>query len=136
DFSEKSILENLPYVLPPKMAAVRVFENVAKSPTAMESLARLKSDGYLLAVHGFSDPNATRLYELADIISMNVEDDDPASAATRVNATGRRGGSLLAMRIPNESQFKACLELGFALFHGAFFKSPDHVSVRKLTSNE
>src|SRR5262249_14565972 len=92
DFSETSILEDLPYVRPPERAVVRVVESGGRSPSAMESLARLRSDGYLLAVHGFSDADAARLYELADIISMDVEDGEPAAGASRVNATGRGGG--------------------------------------------
>jgi EAL and modified HD-GYP domain-containing signal transduction protein len=43
---------------------------------------------------------------------------------------------LLAIRVQNEAQFKTCQEMGFSLFHGPFFKSPDKITIRKLSSNE
>src|SRR5687767_14102673 len=54
DFTEKSILENLPHALPPTLAAVKVEERVSQTPSVMESLGNLKSDGYLIAVEQFS----------------------------------------------------------------------------------
>src|SRR2546425_3344088 len=76
DFTEKSILENLPYVLPPNLATIRVLEHVGDSRTVLESLDRLKSDGYLLAVEGFSgNPACAPLYQLADIISTSFHPD-------------------------------------------------------------
>jgi c-di-GMP phosphodiesterase len=136
DFTEKTILENLPYVLPPKHAAIRLFDDAGSSPTILESLARLKSDGYRVVVHGVStNSGAASLYQLADIISMDV---DPlaGNSADRVAAARQYNTLLMAMKVQNNAQFKNCLNLEFALFHGPFFKSPDQVTVRKLSSNE
>src|SRR5580692_5799411 len=54
DFTEKNILENVPYALPPLLAAVKVSELVCREPLVMEGLRVLKTDGYLIAVEEFS----------------------------------------------------------------------------------
>ena len=137
DFTEKSILDNLPYVLPPKLAAIRVSENTGENPEFLKSLTRLKSDGYRVAVHGFTgSTSSAALYQLADIISVDMDPEhrDPASA--RAEAARKYNALLLATGVQNEMHFKSCKELQFALYHGAFFKSPDQVTARKLSSNE
>src|SRR5262249_36526057 len=62
-------------------------------------------------------------------------DDRDADAARRETAR-QYGAALLALRVQNEAHFKTCRDLEFALFHGAFFKSPDQITARKLSSNE
>ena len=137
DFTEKSILENLPYALPPVLAAVKVSEHVGQGASVMELLRRLKSDGYLIIVDGFSaDPACAPLYPLADILSMDVRHKGKEALAASLEPARQHTASLLAMRVQDQAQFKICQELGFSLFHGPFFKSPDHITVRKLSSNE
>ena len=102
-----------------------------------ESLGRLKSDGYLIAVDGFSgDPACIPLYELADILTIEVLQNRKESLAASLASTRPYPASRLAMHVPDQSQFKLCQELGFSLFQGPFFKSPDQITLRKLSSNE
>jgi EAL and modified HD-GYP domain-containing signal transduction protein len=42
----------------------------------------------------------------------------------------------LAFLVQSQMQFKLCQESGFRLFHGPFFKSPDQITIRQLSSNE
>lgn len=137
DFSEKGILENLPYVLPPAVAALRVPERVAEEPSLMELLESLKSDGYVVLVEASSgNARFAPLYRFADIIGIDCG--GPAKEELRANAASLRqyGASLLATRVQGAEMFKACQEAGFSLFHGPFFKAPDRITARKLSSNE
>ena len=138
DFTEKSILENLPHALPPTLAAVKVEERVSQTPSVMESLVHLKSDGYLIAVEAFSgNPACAPLYSLADILSLEAGAGGKEElAAAIVPARQYPAAALMAKRVQDQAQFKICQELGFAFFHGAFFKSPDQMTVRKLSSNQ
>jgi EAL and modified HD-GYP domain-containing signal transduction protein len=138
DFSEKNILENVPYVLPPKRAIIRFSEVAAGvTPEVLDSLARLKTEGYSLAVAGFSgNPAHASLYLLAEIIAIAVDTDRPDSIAATIEAARSYRVPLLAMRVQDAAQFKAFGALGFSLFQGAFYKSPEQIRVRKLTSNE
>jgi c-di-GMP phosphodiesterase len=137
DFTEKSILDDLPYVLPPKLATVRVFEDVGATEALLDSLARLKADGYLVAVEGFAGAmDREALYQLADIISMEVDFSHRDNVSAQLDAARQSTALLLAMRVQDDTQFRNCRELGFSLFHGPFFKSPQQITVRKLSSNE
>jgi len=54
DFTEKNISEQLPYALPPVLTVIKVDEQSCQRQSNMEALNRLKADGYLIAVAGFT----------------------------------------------------------------------------------
>ena len=137
DFNEKSLLDNFPYALPPALAAVKVTEALSLTPAMMEVLETLKSDGYLIAIEGFSaEPGLAPLYQLADILGADVQGKGKDALASTVSGAAPTGASLMAMRVQDQEHFNLCREAGFSLFHGPFFKSPDRIRIRKLTSNE
>jgi EAL and modified HD-GYP domain-containing signal transduction protein len=137
DFTEKSILENLPYALPPALAVVKVPERVLQTPSIVDLLSGLKADGYLIAVDGFSgNPDCGSLYGLADIVSIDVAYKGKDAIEALLVSARQYKASLLAARVQDQAQVRVCQELGFTLFHGPFFKSPDRINVRKLSSNE
>jgi EAL and modified HD-GYP domain-containing signal transduction protein len=137
NFSEKNILDNLPYALPAALTVVQVTEKTFQQPSVPESLNRLKSDGYLIAVDEFSGgADFEPLYRTADVIGMNVFEKSKEALAAAIAAARLFQTSLLAMQVQNPEQMDGCRELGFNLFHGPFFKLPDTITVRPLTSNE
>jgi EAL and modified HD-GYP domain-containing signal transduction protein len=103
----------------------------------MEGLRVLKTDGYLIAVEEFSgNPDFTPLYQLANILGVDVHALGTEELAARMGPAAQHNATLLALRVQNQTQFKLCQESGFSLFHGPFFKSPDQITIRKLSSNE
>ncbi|WP_319407863.1 HDOD domain-containing protein [uncultured Desulfosarcina sp.] len=136
NFDEMSILDDMPYALPPVNAAVQVDERVFLRPDIPQMLERLKSDGYLIAVRGFSgEPQFDRLYELADIIAVPVIGRQKAEVATLLSTIHDVDARLLARRVDDAAGFAMCREAGVTLFEGAFFKQPDTITVHKMTSN-
>jgi EAL and modified HD-GYP domain-containing signal transduction protein len=136
-FSEKSILKQLPYALPPELTVVQVTPELFEKPAMPEALAQLKSDGYSLSVLGFSHAEGLKaLYAMADVIGLDVQGlTRPVLTDVAGRAQEYQAG-LLAMQVQDGAQFVMCRDLGFSLFHGAFFKRPDTIQVRQLTSNE
>ncbi|MFO7713749.1 EAL and HDOD domain-containing protein [Desulfosarcina sp.] len=136
NFDEMGILDDMPYALPPTLAAVQVDEQLFLRPAIPEMLARLKSDGYLIAVRGFSgDRQLDSLYELADIIAVPIigrQKDEVSTLLATIHAVDAR---LLARRVDNAAGFAMCREVGVTLFEGAFFKQPDTITVHKMNSN-
>lgn len=136
-FNEKSILDNLPYALPPVLAAVKVTEEVFSRPSVAESLNRLKADGYLVAVAKFSGrPEFIPLYRLADIISLDMMQRSKDELAALIGIASAYNCLLLASQVQDTASFQLCQQLQFSLFHGPFFKSPEKITLRKLTSSE
>jgi EAL and modified HD-GYP domain-containing signal transduction protein len=137
NFSEKNILDNLPYALPAALTVVRVTEKTFQRPSVPESLNRLKSDRYLIAVDEFSGgADFEPLYRMADIISIDVFEKSKEVLAAAIAAARLFQTSLLAVQVQNPERMDVCRELGFNLFHGPFFKLPDTITIRPLTSNE
>ena len=136
-FSENSILKQLPYALPPELTVVQVSAEVFRKPSMPEALETLKADGYGLAVLGFDPAEALKpLYALAQVIALDIQGlTRPVLAELIGRAQGYPAG-LLAVQVQDGAQFIMCRDLGFTLFHGAFFKKPDTIKVRQLTSNE
>jgi EAL and modified HD-GYP domain-containing signal transduction protein len=136
NFDEMGILDDMPYALPPTLAAVQVDEQLFLRPAIPEMLARLKSDGYLIGVRGFSgDRQLDSLYELADIIAVPIigrQKDEVSTLLATIHAVDAR---LLARRVDNAAGFAMCREVGVTLFEGAFFKQPDTITVHKMNSN-
>lgn len=137
DFDEMAILEDLPYALPPLLAAVQVAERLFLRPSIPDVLGRLKADGYLIAVNGFSgDPQFAELYALADIIAVPVMGHGQERIAALLKSIGDVEARFLARRVDDPAGFEMCRAVGVTLFQGAFFKMPDTITVRKMTSNE
>jgi EAL and modified HD-GYP domain-containing signal transduction protein len=136
NFDEMGILDDMPYALPPVLAAVQVDERVFLRPSIPDMLARLKSDGYLIAVRGFSgDRQFAPLYALADIIAVPVIGRQKAEVSTLLATIHDVEARLLARRVDDATGFEMVREAGVTLFEGAFFKQPDTITVRKMTSN-
>lgn len=137
NFNEKSMLDDLPYAFPPILAAVKVAEDIYKQRHVPDVLKRLKSDGYLIAVGGFTGNPAFRpLYGLADIIGTDVSTGQKDVLGALLDIARPYPALLLAGKVEDPARFRMCKELGFTLFHGPFFKSPDKITVRKLSSIE
>jgi c-di-GMP phosphodiesterase len=136
-FSEKNILDDLPYALPAALTVVQVSEKTFQRPSVPDILNRLKSDGYLIAVDEFSGGAVFEpLYRMADVIGMDVFEKSKEALAAAIAGAQPYSASLLAMQVQDSAQLNACRELGFNLFHGPFFKLPVTITVRPLASHE
>lgn len=137
DFGEKGLLDDLPYALPAESAVVKVAESVASAETVMVSLERLKASGFMVAVTNFSfDPQRERLYGLADLLCTSAEGAQRQTLASVVEAAERYGVRAMVSRVDDLGWFDICSELGVAFFSGAFFKAPDVIELRKMSSGE
>ncbi len=137
NFNEKTILDNLPYAFPPNLAAVKVTEKIYTHAAVPETLDRLKADGYLIAVSGFSGRAEFQpLYEMADIISIAVDNQSRPALESILASLSHLNVDMLATQVETDQWFQLCQDLGFSLFQGAFFKSPEVINIRKLSSNQ
>jgi len=137
DFDEMGILDRMPYALPPALAVIQIDEPLYGRPNMPELLTRLKSDGYRLALRGFSGhADFGQLYALVDIIGVPVVGQTPQAIADLLATIRNVNATLLARRVDDAAGFDRCRQAGVGLFQGAFFKQPDTVKVRPMSSNE
>ena len=134
-FGEKALLDQIPYALPPVLAAVKIEEQTGHPQEIQSALEQLKTSGYLVALAGFTaDPRWESVYGIADILCVRVA--ESAVLSELVPKMRSYSSLLLAQGIADRSLLSRCQEAGFHLFQGAYFKSPEDVSVRRITSNE
>lgn len=137
NFSEKSILDQLPYAMPASLTIIQVAEDIYRIEGIADQLNQLKTDGYQIAVSGYSGKESCKpLYSMADIISLNFEQLSPEKIDTTFRLAKTYTATLMGLEVNDRTRFSQFYDLGFKLFLGAFFKTPDAITVRQLSSNE
>ena len=136
-FDHKSILNAAPYGMSVAYAAIKIDENEQTDVSLIPALEKLKSDGYLLALGHFSgDKMLSPLYKLADILCLETAEKNRNELGRMVEAARPFKAQLMGEQVGDLAHYERCSELGFSLFQGSFFKMPETVSVRKISSNE
>jgi c-di-GMP phosphodiesterase len=136
-FNQKSILDAVPYALPAASAAVKIDEKELADYSLLPALEKLKTDNYRLAIGRFSgDSRLSTLYQLADIFCLETAGKNKLELNEVIAAAKPFEAMIMGEQVMDAAHFERCSELGFSLFQGSFFKTPEKISVRKISSNE
>lgn len=137
NFTRQNLLDGTPLLLPPQQIVIEVLEDMLVDADLIQLIGDLKRQGYRIALDDFIYAPAWQpLVELADIIKIDVLNQDCNQIATTVAPIKDFKGLLLAEKIETKSQFHDCLELGFSLFQGYFLNRPDPVQGQVMTENK
>ncbi len=133
-FDESGLLAKAPYALPAAHGVVKLVGSVKNPrrppPAARQLQARLRPGP---GGRGGAAPGA-RVARLANLLCFDASGGaDPRDFLDR--AKGRQV-ILLAARVRGLEQFEALRAAGFTLFQGPFFKEPEILAERKLTSHQ
>lgn len=133
NFSERDILDYFPSALPPETAVVKISQQAGATQALLDALEELKRAGYLLAVADDSNnPACGPLAQMADLLCFRAS----ALIASGADALRSHGVQLMAECVSDRAILDSCLKLGCDLLQGSFFKEPDKLSVRKMTSHQ
>jgi c-di-GMP phosphodiesterase len=133
NFSSKNILEKLPYALPPGRTAVKVSDLTNVSDALIQSLAKLKSDGYQITAGWIKDHEAFyTVFDKADIICLDISAMVLPDLMEACSKAVSYGAMVMAERVDNQTRFDICSKAGVSYFQGSFFKQPEDVSVKKV----
>lgn len=137
DLGQESVLKAIPYAIPAENSVIRISEKISSNTAMMTALKELKSDGYSLAVSRYSgNKKLSELYALADFLCIGTAGKNREELALMMETAQPFETKLLGEQVRDTDHFERCLDLGFYLFQGSFFKTPEKVSVRKISSNE
>lgn len=135
-FSEKSILEDLPYALPPGRAVLRISGSKHLEPELKQTLKRLKSDGYLIFVEVGDSSVDKGLLSMADFLWVSIDDRNRNDLIDLLKKLEPSGRGVIAGMVKDQQMFGICRDVGFELFSGAFFKQPETMVVKKISSSQ
>jgi EAL and modified HD-GYP domain-containing signal transduction protein len=137
DLNQTSVMKAIPYALPASYAVIRVSETMLMEAPIRSALEKLKSDGYRIAVSGFTgEQKFSDFYGIADILCLRAAGKNSEELSEIKDAAQPFKAKLMGESVRDPEHFERCSDLGFTLFQGSFFKAPERMSVRKITSIE
>jgi EAL and modified HD-GYP domain-containing signal transduction protein len=134
-FDEQSLLDKAPYAFSPEQCVVKFRGQSGDRASLVKALETLKADGYTLAVDILADAAVIKeILNQIDIITIDLGAGvDPKILREKTKSLE---ALLLSARVQRLDQFETLRDAGFTLFQGAFFKEPEIIADRKLTSHE
>ncbi|MGH1440297.1 MAG: EAL and HDOD domain-containing protein [Cellvibrionaceae bacterium] len=136
NFTSNILLNQLPPISP-KQLVIELLEDQEITPALLKMLARLRKQGYKIALDDFCLTKETiSLIDYADIIKLDVLDQKPESWAAYIPRLKDKGITLLAEKVETYTVFEQCSELGFDLFQGYFFAKPKVITGKRISNNE
>lgn len=137
DLGQESVLKTIPYALPAAHSVIRIKEKIPLDASLITALEKLKSDGFSLAVsHYTGNKKLSKLYDLADFLCIRTAGKNREELEEMMDTARPYGSKLLGEQVRDGAHFERCSDLGFSLFQGSFFKKPEKISVRKISSGE
>jgi EAL and modified HD-GYP domain-containing signal transduction protein len=125
-------------LLPHDRMILEILEDVPISPQILARCQALKQKGFRLCLGDLTNRSGyAPLLPLIDIIKIDPSI-IPAEQLPRLltQIRQRTQAILVAEKVEEESQFKACQALGFSLFQGYFFARPTVLKGKKTQSNQ
>ncbi len=127
---------------PPPMAkdalVVEILENIEIDSALLAAIKALKDKGYTIALDDYIFRDVLEhhhLLGLADIVKLDVIDQDMAAVSRAVQRLKPYNVILLAEKVETHEVFEACKQMGFSQFQGYFLAKPQLVEGRKLSGN-
>jgi EAL and modified HD-GYP domain-containing signal transduction protein len=137
NFTYNHILQQVPTLLPKNRIVIEVLETVNADKDIVKNLMEFKKQGYQIALDDFEyRKDLEPLIELADIIKIDVLNQNEQQIVNQLAPLKHFLGKLLAEKIEDKEQFKICQALGFQYFQGFFLNKPDSVKGTVITENK
>jgi EAL and modified HD-GYP domain-containing signal transduction protein len=124
----------LPVPFSPEVAVLEVLETVEIDDEVVAGVTRLASEGFTIALDDFVWSRAAEpLLELADVVKVDVLEQDWAAVLETVERCRSWQVRLLAERVEDEEVLRRCHEAGFELFQGYHLGRPQTMTTATLT---
>jgi EAL and modified HD-GYP domain-containing signal transduction protein len=116
---------DLPIMLPPERTILEVLEDVKVTPRVLAGLARLRGEGYKIALDDFVlTPETYPLLDFADIVKVDVLNANPDDVRAQFDVLRPQAKILVAEKISTHEEHKFLHGLGFDLFQGHYLELP------------
>src|SRR5690554_1724185 len=137
NFTEQSILDDLPSVMPKENIVVEVLESVSPSTAVFKCLQSLKERGYSIALDDYEFNSAwDEVLDIIDVIKVDLRASTRAQILGLTKTRKHHKFKLLAEKVETYEEFQVCLDDGFDYFQGYFFSKPEMLQKRALTPNQ
>lgn len=130
NFTRDMILGGFASLLPPEQVVIEVLENIEADDEIVAACAKLRDEGYSLAMDDLSElPPARRpLLDLADVFKVDFFLAPERLQASLPSKLAGNGNRFVAEKVETAEVFERAKEWGYDLFQGYFFSKPQLVS--------
>ncbi len=120
-------------LLPRNQVVIELLETIKPSEIVVARCNELKRKGFSLALDdNLFDPSFAPLYELVDIVKVDLLMTTPDALSPMVQQYRNWPLTLLAEKVENMEMFQLCHGLGFHLFQGYYFARPVVLNKRRV----
>jgi len=120
-------------LLPRNQVVIELLETIQPNEIVIERCKELKKKGFSLALDdNLFDPSFAPLYEVADIVKVDLLMTTPDALSPMVQQYRNWPLTLLAEKVENMEMFQLCHDLGFHLFQGYYFARPVVLNKRRV----
>ncbi len=119
-----------------EQVVLELLENIAADPLTLSGVARLRHEGFKIALDDFEHDEARLpLLEHADVVKIDLTLTAREQLPELLADYQGRGLKVLAEKVESQEAYQYCHDLGFDLFQGYFFCEPKIISGKPLPSN-
>jgi EAL and modified HD-GYP domain-containing signal transduction protein len=124
--------------LPREKIILEILESVEATPEIIARITELAQLGFRFALDDVinDSENVQKFLPLVEIVKIDVMGMEPSvllSLSTRFRLAQKK---MVAEKVEDLDQFKACMELGFDYFQGYYFAKPVILSGKKIEPSE
>ncbi|CQR70744.1 EAL domain protein [Sporomusa ovata DSM 2662] len=133
NFTANSLQNNIPAMLPKKLVAVEILEDIIPNEKILRVCKKLKQDGYLLVLDDFVfKPQFLPFIELADIIKVDFRTTPRNERQQLIRRLQNYRVKFLAEKVETQEEFQDARSMGYSYFQGYFFCKPSVLSGKNL----
>lgn len=121
-------------LLPADSIGFEIPARLAHDPEIAVACRELAEGGYRLVLDGFTESaRVGSLLELCELTKIDVLGRDPGELARTIEVLSPSAARAVAVRVQSRELRRRSLEVGFDLFQGNFFRSPDLLVARRMS---
>ena len=134
--TRETLMEKYLTLLPPDKVVAEIVESVWPDADVQQACRDLKDSGYKIALGNFTvDDPREPLVEYADFIKVDIQKTPLEDAAGIVARYRGHNTRMLAENVATQEDFDLTRAAGFRYFQGRFFRKPEKLRARGVSSS-
>lgn len=126
NFTQRLLEDGVPSLFPPDLVVVEVVETTMPGPAVLSSLARLKEEGFTIALDDYTGQEHLKpLLEFTDIVKVDFLLTSCAERAAIPRSVAKKNVVFLAEKVETKDEFDAAVRYGYRLFQGHLLSRPE-----------
>ena len=135
EFNQVVLNKGYALLFPKNQLIIEIPETVSLTERLLEDLNWLKKSRYQIILNQqILNPENEKHLDLADFVKLDFQQIELASAANGFQEYKRNGIKFIVDNVETNEQVRTAYELGFDYFAGDFFRKPDKVERKEISS--